>query len=46
MSLEELQALEREHVVPAYARMPVQFVRGEGALLWDADGSEYLDFQT
>ena len=46
MSLEQLQALEREHVVPAYARAPVQFVRGEGARLWDADGVEYLDFQS
>jgi acetylornithine/N-succinyldiaminopimelate aminotransferase len=46
MTLQELQALEREHVVPAYARMPVEFVRGEGARLWDADGVEYLDFQT
>lgn len=46
MSLEELQALEREHLVPAYDRMPVQFVRGEGARLWDCDGKEYLDFQT
>lgn len=45
-SLAELQAIEREHVVPAYARQPVQFVRGEGARLWDADGVEYLDFQT
>jgi acetylornithine/N-succinyldiaminopimelate aminotransferase len=44
--LERLQALEREHVVPAYARMPVAFVRGEGARLWDCDGTEYLDFQT
>jgi predicted acetylornithine/succinylornithine family transaminase len=42
----ELQALERDHVVPAYARQPVAFVRGEGARLWDADGVEYLDFQT
>ncbi|MDX6683087.1 MAG: acetylornithine/N-succinyldiaminopimelate aminotransferase [Solirubrobacteraceae bacterium] len=46
MALEDLQALEREHVVPAYARMPVAFVRGEGARLWDSDGTEYLDFQT
>jgi acetylornithine/N-succinyldiaminopimelate aminotransferase len=45
-TLAELQALEREHLVPAYARQPVQFVRGEGARLWDADGVEYLDFQT
>ena len=44
--LAELQALERAHVVPAYARQPVGFVRGEGARLWDADGVEYLDFQT
>jgi predicted acetylornithine/succinylornithine family transaminase len=27
-----------------YARYPVEFVRGEGARLWDADGREYLDF--
>ncbi|HEX4363482.1 MAG TPA: aspartate aminotransferase family protein [Solirubrobacteraceae bacterium] len=46
MSLQELQELEREHVVPAYARQPVQFVRGEGARLWDDEGNEYLDFQT
>ncbi|MDQ3675951.1 MAG: acetylornithine/succinylornithine family transaminase [Actinomycetota bacterium] len=46
MSLEQLQALEREHLVPAYTRMPVQFVRGKGAALWDDEGNEYLDFQT
>lgn len=27
----------------AYARLPVSFVRGEGATLWDAEGREYLD---
>ncbi len=27
-----------------YARFPVEFVRGEGARLWDAEGEEYLDF--
>ncbi|MGH2841710.1 MAG: aminotransferase class III-fold pyridoxal phosphate-dependent enzyme, partial [Solirubrobacteraceae bacterium] len=46
MNLEDLQALEREHLVPAYARMPVQFVRGKGAALWDDEHNEYLDFQT
>ena len=46
MSLSELQALEREHLVPAYARMPVQFVRGEGSRLYDDAGTEYLDCQT
>ncbi|HWF72364.1 MAG TPA: acetylornithine/succinylornithine family transaminase [Solirubrobacteraceae bacterium] len=44
MSLEELQALERAHAIPTYARNPVEFVRGAGCRLWDADGNEYLDF--
>ena len=30
--------------MPTYARYPVEFVRGEGARLWDDDGNEYLDF--
>jgi hypothetical protein len=30
-SLAELQRLESERVVGSYARMPVDFVRGEGA---------------
>ena len=30
--------------MPTYKRAPVEFVRGEGALLWDAEGKEYLDF--
>ena len=29
-----------------YARNPVEFVRGEGARLWDDEGNEYLDFLT
>jgi predicted acetylornithine/succinylornithine family transaminase len=32
------------HLLQTYARMPVEFARGEGARLWDADGVEYLDF--
>ena len=44
MNLSELQALEHDHVIGTYARNPVQFVRGEGARLWDDDGVEYLDF--
>ncbi|HEY2283486.1 MAG TPA: aspartate aminotransferase family protein [Solirubrobacteraceae bacterium] len=44
MTLAELQHLEREHVVPSYARSPVQFVRGEGPWLWDEQDNEYLDF--
>jgi acetylornithine/N-succinyldiaminopimelate aminotransferase len=44
MSLAELQELERRSVMSTYARQPVEFVRGEGARLWDAEGREYLDF--
>ncbi len=43
-SLSQLQQLEQQHVIHCYARMPVEFVRGEGALLWDEQGNEYLDF--
>jgi acetylornithine/N-succinyldiaminopimelate aminotransferase len=44
VTLAELQAIERERVVGSYARMPVEFVRGAGSRLWDAEGNEYLDF--
>ncbi|HSZ70620.1 MAG TPA: acetylornithine/succinylornithine family transaminase [Solirubrobacteraceae bacterium] len=42
--LAELQRIEAEHAMRTYARFPVEFVRGEGARLWDAEGNEYLDF--
>ena len=32
------------HLATTYARYPVEFVRGEGVRLWDAEGNEYLDF--
>jgi predicted acetylornithine/succinylornithine family transaminase len=44
VNLEELQALERRYLMQTYRRAPVEFVRGQGATLWDADGKEYLDF--
>jgi acetylornithine/N-succinyldiaminopimelate aminotransferase len=44
MSFAELRALEAEWLMPTYRKAPVEFVRGEGARLWDADGKEYLDF--
>ncbi len=44
MSLAELQALESTSLMRTYARFPVEFVRGEGARLWDDEGAEYLDF--
>jgi acetylornithine/N-succinyldiaminopimelate aminotransferase len=44
VNLEDLQELEAEWVMPTYKRAPVEFVRGEGARLWDSGGKEYLDF--
>jgi predicted acetylornithine/succinylornithine family transaminase len=44
VKLEELMALEQRYAMPTYGRAPVEFVRGEGARLWDAEGREYLDF--
>jgi acetylornithine/N-succinyldiaminopimelate aminotransferase len=43
MTLAELQELERASVIGSYARQPAEFVRGEGARLWDEQGNEYLD---
>ena len=44
MSESELLDLERRWLMPTYRRAPVEFVRGEGARLWDSEGKEYLDF--
>lgn len=33
-----------DHLTANYARYPVEFVRGEGCTLWDAEGNEHLDF--
>ena len=44
MKVAELQELDSRWVIQTYARMPVEFVRGEGARLWDSDGKQYLDF--
>jgi predicted acetylornithine/succinylornithine family transaminase len=46
LGLEDTRALEERYLMRTYKRAPVDFVRGEGALLWDADGKRYLDFLT
>ena len=43
-TLDDLMALDAEHVMATYGRIPVAFVRGEGTRLWDSAGKEYLDF--
>jgi acetylornithine/N-succinyldiaminopimelate aminotransferase len=44
VKLPELQELEHRWVMQTYRRAPVEFVRGEGARVWDSDGKQYLDF--
>jgi predicted acetylornithine/succinylornithine family transaminase len=44
LTFEQLRALDREHVMQTYARIPVAFVRGEGTVLYDSEGRRYLDF--
>jgi acetylornithine/N-succinyldiaminopimelate aminotransferase len=41
---DELIALDAEHVMGTYGRFPVEFVRGSGTELFDAEGRRYLDF--
>jgi acetylornithine/N-succinyldiaminopimelate aminotransferase len=44
ISFDEVRVLDAEHVMQTYGRLPVEFVRGEGTLLFDSDGTRYLDF--
>ena len=44
MTNAEIVALADRYLCPTYARAPLAFVRGEGTRVWDADGTEYLDF--
>lgn len=43
VSSADLIALDGRYVMHTYARQPVVFVRGEGCLVYDAEGKEYLD---
>ncbi|HWJ42444.1 MAG TPA: acetylornithine/succinylornithine family transaminase [Solirubrobacterales bacterium] len=46
IGLDGARALEERYLMRTYKRAPVDFVRGEGPLLWDAEGRRYLDFLT
>src|SRR5262245_34562434 len=39
----EHRALEARHVLGTNARLPLDLVRGQGAWVWDEDGTRYLD---
>jgi acetylornithine/N-succinyldiaminopimelate aminotransferase len=44
LGLAATRELEERYLMRTYKRGAVDFVRGEGCLLWDVDGKEYLDF--
>jgi acetylornithine/N-succinyldiaminopimelate aminotransferase len=41
---DEVAALDRDHVLPTYARQPLEIVSGRGAYVTGRDGRDYLDF--
>ena len=44
MGLAETRELEERYLMRTYRRGSVDFVRGEGLYLYDAEGRQYLDF--
>ena len=40
----EVKALDDSYVLGTYGRLPVEFVKGSGAVLTDSEGNDYLDF--
>ncbi|HUH96303.1 MAG TPA: acetylornithine/succinylornithine family transaminase [Anaerolineales bacterium] len=43
MNTQEIIEIETRHSSGTYAKQPLVIVRGQGALLFDAEGAEYLD---
>ncbi len=41
-----LQQREQQSLCRTYGRYPLALVRGEGSLVWDVDGKEYVDLLT
>ena len=44
MNTSEIQALNDQYIINTYGPRKLALTRGEGALLWDAEGKEYVDF--
>lgn len=39
----DIIGIENKHTSGVYAKQPIVFVRGQGAILWDINGNEYID---
>ena len=44
MTLEEIKALDSQHVIHTYNRKDLAFKKGKGMILTDVNGKEYKDF--
>ena len=44
MNPEQVRKVEDEHLIPFYTKRPVTIVGGRGAIAWDSEGREYIDF--
>lgn len=44
LSTQDTIALFQKYVIANYNRYPVSLVKGEGSLIWDAEGKRYIDF--
>ena len=42
----DIQTIDKEYIAGTYNRFPLTLVRGEGSLLWDDSGNEYIDLAT
>lgn len=41
---DQVAELTTNYIMNTYGRLPLAIAKGEGTLVWDADGKEYLDF--
>ena len=41
---QDIQAVEAEHLLQVYKRVPIVLIRGEGSYVYDIEGHAYLDF--
>ena len=41
-----IQELDKKYIAPTYARFPLCLVKGNGALVYDENGKEYIDLGT
>ena len=44
MNNKDIIDLDSKYIMQTYGRQPIALTHGEGVLLWDADGNEYIDF--